>query len=521
MLIDSRPCRAWLLAAALIAAVLGAWLAFPPTGFYQDDWFTMEDSARGRTLLDAVHAFAARGWNWRRPAQIVLMPLAHRAALNRPAVAAGILAFLVALEALLLYGLVRRMTGRAATALAVTGFVLLYPGRPSFQMWFADILQTTAQPLVLGGLWLYRDWVESRRPARLFLALGLYLAGASCYEAAFFLPLILLADPAILPGAGPWRMRLRRVAARTWPLALAMAAAVLWNQVILAWITSTALRPPSWSLGLALKGLGAGFECVSSRVLHECLRSVGPALRGFSAGHWLLAAALAIFFAWALESALRREAEALPTTWWVGTAAAFLGAYLPYAFSGGYQPTMHGIMSRTNGAGAWVFGMLAAGILASWPASWSRFRPWCLGLAAMLLLPANWTQRQDWARAWREQQRILDDIRIQAKDIPGPATIVLSSSLYVGDVVVFDAPYDFDSALHLAINRKDLTGAIDSWRFRFRPDRALEAPGGQFVREYSYDRMFLYDPQTRELLRVSGPPDARWAKEHPARLIQL
>ncbi|MFA6029628.1 MAG: hypothetical protein WC969_07230 [Elusimicrobiota bacterium] len=516
----TRP-RAWLSAGLLVAALLGAWAAFPGTGFYQDDWYTLEVSTRPATAREAVGWYAERGWHWRRPGQILVLPLSHRLVLGRPRLAAGILAGLSALEALMFFGLLRRMTGRPGAALAATAFLLLYPGRPSFNIWFADILQTAAHPMVLGGLWLYRDWLDSRRTARLLLGLLLFLAAGLCYEAAFFLPALLLADPAVLPWSGDPKARLRRAAAALGPLLPCALALLVWNQFLVARVFPAAARPASLALLPALKSLRIALECVSLRVLHDCARALGPAARGFSAWHWPLAALCALLTARLVGSGLEEQEAPLPRGWWFGVGAVFLGGYLPYAFSGGYEPVMHGIMSRTNAAGAWVFGMAAAGALCAWPPSRSKGRVWAVGAAAALLLCAQWTERLDWVRSWKLQERVLEDVRSWSSSVPGPATIVLSASLYAGRVVAFDAPYDFDSALHLALGRPDLRGAVYSWRLRFLPERAEEAPAGTADKEYAYARMYLYDVRSREFLRLKGPPDASWLKAHPERLVAL
>src|SRR5262249_3405505 len=142
------------------------------------------------------------------------------------------------------------------------------------------------------------------------------------------------------------------------------------------------------------------------------------------------------------------------------------------ALSSSYMPQIYGLMSRTNGAGALVGGLLVAVGVQRLP---RKARLGALALAAAAFAWADWVSAEEWARSWDKQQQILWKVAERAKTIEGPASILLAGTqAHVGRAVLFDAHYDFDAALRVTTGRKDLKGNIVTSRLRFEPEEARE-----------------------------------------------
>ena len=498
-----RPSAPWrspaALGAAFIAVLLVSHRLFRPlAGFYQDDWLFLEILRKGGGLWGGFARYVDIYKS--RPVDIVQMPLAFWLADGRPWAGQLLMTLLEAAEAGLLFAFALRLTGRRGLAWSVAILALLYPGRPVLHVWLSISCQLVAHILLLASLLLFAG--GRRGPA-----LALYAAGALCYESVVFLPAMLW--PLLARRLGP-----RRGAAALWPYAIAAALVVFWQTCGMRWfLHASNPKQPAPELGHILKVFASGFECIIGRVFNLCARSAWPTLAGIRPGYWLAGAAFSGAIAWGLGRALsgrarRREIAAL-----LGAAAlVYVCGYLPYSLSGGYVPTMYGAGSRVNGTAAWAFGLLWTAALALWPGGW---RAWPrLGLCAVLaagLTLANWRFARDYSASWAKQRQVLAAVAEKVRGIaPGPATVILTGPTYAGQAVIFDAPYDFGSALRLSTGRADLRGDVASWRLHFEKNRVVERPGAKVELEFSYDALYLFNSSDGSFRRLTGPPDPAW-----------
>src|SRR5207249_2911403 len=117
--------------------------------------------------------------------------------------------------------------------------------------------------------------------------------------------------------------------------------------------------------------------------------------------------------------------------------AGFLGAYAPYAASSDYTPQIYGVMSRTNGCGALIAGLLWACGLCALPRGTARRV--VLGLVAGAFTWSNWFFASQWAESWTLQQDILKKAGVYAVRLPENATVLLGGApSFVGQAIVFD-----------------------------------------------------------------------------------
>lgn len=487
-------------------------------GFYHDDWPMLELGLKEPGLAGAIRSYAGAGL-WSRPLEIIQYPLCISLCGLSPSAYQLLMLCLRAAESILLFLLLKRLLLSPSLALSAAGLAAMFPNRFAVHVWFANSPQTVAQILVLLSLWLHMLWIERRLGNRLLLGQAAYLAGMLSYESCAFMPLLLaggLLARRVGSGAG-WVRSAARTAGDLSPYAVTLAAVLSWQW---GWMRllpgavnpKAALVKASWTH--LFKAYGAGFECLTNRVLHACWLGALQAKTALSPSSVL---AWAAFTSAAVLLLRRREgAEKYPPALGpaLGAAAAgFVGAYAPYALSGAYMPHLFGIMSRTNGAGAWIGGLLLACALSAVPSpGWARrgsgrpLQALALGAAVGAFTWTNWGNGRQWAQAWREQKRILQELSTRLPRVSGPGTILLTGTpAHVGHAVVFDAPYDFDAALRLWTGRGDLHGNIVTSRFRFESGGAVETrPDGTELR-YGAGGLYLYHADRGILEALPAP----------------
>ena len=439
--------RASLRALAVLAFVeIAAFGVFSSRiGFYHDDWVVLEQLSSGG-FADQVRALR---WLAPRPLDIPL---------NQAFFAIGglnplpyhLLRLLLDLAAgWLFYLLLERLTGRRALALCAAALAMLVPNRDVLHFWFGISNESAATVAMFGALLCYWDWLEKRRAPALWAGLFLYMASVLTYEALAFFPLVLFAARAKNVSSAKREFR------RFWPFGAVLAVALLWQRkgaALYAGIENN--KTMGFSAAHALKVFGAGFECVSNRVVHIGALS----LRSLWENHpfyFLPCALLAAAMTWPLlRDRDEKRGEAKP---WLIAAALFFAAYLPYAATADYTPQIFGVMSRTNAGGAWACGLLLALLLSL--AKKPYMKSALLGLLVLAFTATDWHRALAWGSSWDAQREIF--AKLKAKDLPQGARVLLTGAPSDLDhAVVIEAEYAFDASLRLMTGRSDLHGNL-------------------------------------------------------------
>jgi hypothetical protein len=473
-------------------------LLLPPTGLYLDDWAMLEQFGGGRPLGEALRAAAQQFAG--RPVEIALVPLFFRVAEST----AGRLALLLALqwaEVGLVFLFLRRATGQPATSAAAALAVALFPSRPIIHVWVSSAPQLAAHGLAFASLLAHLRWRRLREGRALAVSQACYLLSVLTYESAAFAPLLLLAVDLHALGVRRWKEAVRPLA----PYALSLACAAAWQRLGASWIGQPNARALGFDAFHALKTFGLGLGATTAAVPALAARALLPA--AFSdLGAWRCAG-LVLFAAAAgarADRGLADEEDRPRLVWAWLAAAALVAAYLPFALSADYLPSLLGVLSRTNAAGAWAFGMGAAALAAAWPRPWRRARPWALAAAVLGCGARQWTSGMEYARASREQERILEGAARALAKAPDARTVLLSAPSHVGSAVVFEETYDFAAALRLRTGRA-LDANVVSSRMRFLRDRVVERRGEAVAANHPYAGLYLYDAGAGALFSVAAP----------------
>lgn len=512
--------RSSLNALALVGLVHLFWYTFMcvGTGFYHDDWVFMERTARAGSFFQAVQAFA-RADIWNRPVEIVQLPLFYSLAGSNPRIATSLIALLGITEGFLLFLLFDGLLRRRALAILAAVLAVAYPNRMAVHVWLAASPLLVAQVLLLASLLMHRRWLRDGKLRWLAAGQASYLASVLCYESTAFLP-VLIATEVYCWTDGHFKTKIERAARALLPYAVSLAIVGGWASMgVPFFFNSPGHKEVAISAHL-VSAFWAGFECLTSRVFRICRITLSPALAVFQLPMMIVgiagvALAVAGVEAWPdnVKSAGRRPWLAVLAA----LAAGFAGAYLPYALSKDYTPQVLGVMSRTNGAGAWVGGLLVAAALTAFREKLLQiggqrlaaigFRS-ALALVLGAFLWTDWVFLWQWSRSWETQKDVLAKVCARATGLPSGATVLLSGvPAYIGAAVVFDAPYDFNAALRLSSGRTDISGNIVSPRMRFLSDAVIEEKDGQPIARYPYRLLFRYDYSRFALTSVSGPTD--------------
>lgn len=516
----------WLLGAALFVSFR---LFILDTGLYHDDWILLEHTIDGGSWWGAVQVFAAKGI-LARPLQAFIYPLLYSLAGAAPASGQALLFVLDWLEAFLLYLLIARLTRSEKAALLAAGLCVLFPNRAVMHVWISNAFQPMAHVALLAGFLAHLNWMESGKKVWLAASLSCYLVSLLCYESAAFLPLMLAGafwTRMRLDGTAPFPA-LKKSLAPLAPFILPLAAALWWQrQGVQLFFPDAGIKALSPSVYHFVKAYAAGVHCLTTGVLLAAARTLPEA---WSQWPWPLklawpAAAAALWIL--LRPSLKYDGPDGRTALILlgAGAGAFVGSYAPFALSGTYTPQFFGLMSRTNGSGAWAGGlMLAAALtaLSSRAESGQRGssqkgigglggRSAASALLALVLGVFTWTNWQfarEWANSWTLQRKIIAQAAPQAKNLPPSATVLLNGiPRYLGSAVVFDASWDFAYALRASLGRKDISGNVVSHRMSFEAEGAVERTAGQVIWTRPYAAgLYLYDYGRDTLVRLDGPP---------------
>ncbi|MBI5882821.1 MAG: hypothetical protein HZB91_06940 [Elusimicrobia bacterium] len=477
-------------------------------GFYYDDWTFLEMMHRGGGFVGAVKAFSGGGY-WTRPVEILQFPLFFAVGGLKPLSYHLLMVGLEIAEALLFYAVLKRLLGSPRLALAAALLAAIYPNRSITHIWFAASPQTVALVLVLASMAVFLTRAEGRRLGLLLASQGLYLASVLTYESTAFLPLLITGGLAAgTVQAGRCRGSLPRSLAALWPYGLSLGLALAFQRFAGTVLQGSNPKVLGLSLSHGLKVFGAGFECVTNRVLHL----VWLALPGFLAGSDLImdSAWLALGLAAASAFAFQEDLKA-PSFRAAGYAAGacFIGAYLPYALSQAYTPQIFGLLSRTNGGGALAGGLMlacAAAALSRLPLLQKAF----LGLTVLAFTAVNWHAGRTYAALWDLEERILAAAAPAAAALPAGATVLFKPRLVPGSLTVFMDHFDFSSALRLASGRDDLSADVVSGAMEFGPDQVVKRGPAGTQRTYPYQNLYLFSESESTMKALISP-------RHPSR----
>ncbi|MFA6317475.1 MAG: hypothetical protein WC943_08650 [Elusimicrobiota bacterium] len=467
-----------------LAACVGLGFGFhaPLLGFYHDDWAFLELASNAGGLLPAMSAFASAGY-LSRPVEILQFPLFFSLGGFDPGVYHGLILTLHFLGACLFFILLKDLLGSPRIALAAASLAALHPSPAILRVWFASSPQTLAIVMCLASLVVFQRHLAARRKRTLFSSQGLYLASILCYESTAFLPLVLaggLAGRAWAQGRRPTEA-LPRSLAPLWPYGLSLALALVYQSFAVAALSQANPKTTAFAASHILKVFGAGFECLTNRVLHLCWKSA-PSFWAESS-----VASLGLWVAVGVGAglALRFGEDSRSPAFRAGLGAAvfgFIGAYLPYALSSSYVPQVFGFMSRTNGVGALAGGLglaLFASLFARRPVLQKTF----LGLAFLAFFMADWHNGRQFAKLWKDQQELLSAMSRASTALPRGSAVLLDPAPREGPAL-FAGHYDLSAALRFTTARKDLYADLVG---------SASAPSGKGVFVYS-EKTGLLEP---------------------------
>lgn len=500
----------------LLAAVelLSFGLFADRAGFYHDDWTFLESMSRAEGFWDSARRLSAvSGWN--RPVLLLLFPAFHFLGGLDPVVYQMLLLLLEVLQGWLFFILLDALLGDRRMALTAASLFLIYPNHAVTHVWFANSPQSFALTAVLASLVAYQRWLESRRRRWLAASLAAYMAGALCYESVVFLPLLLgggLIARRLVDGSSA-RLAALESARDMAPYLPALLAVVLWQRLgTRVFFGEAPLKGVALSLRHVLEVMKAGFGCITYQAVRLCLRTAIPAWQELPRAVLLLWAPFTAALTAALVATPSRGGARSPVRIALGAAlGGFIAANLPYALSDNYWPGYVGVMSRTSALGALSGGLLIAAGAAALQERVAVARPALLAAVIGAFTWCNWHTAWQWTLSWRLQGNILKLVERKVRALPGPATILLAGAprninVQRNEVVVFDASWDFNSALKLTTGRTDLSGDVVSPRMRFTRDGVVVESSGYASPPRPYKDLYLYRYDRDELMKLDKPP---------------
>ena len=464
----ARARRGAALIALLALALFGP--QAPLLGFYLDDWALLGPLLRspGQSLRALTAAFNPENFWYLRPMDILYHPGLYWWAGMTAWKYQLVFVALEALTAALLFLALLEATGDEFLALATAALYAIFPSHAATHQWFAAVFDP-AMALYAVSLWLYAKRLAGGGRSWLISALAVFLAGALTYEAVVPLGLLWPALDFLRErrgGAGR-SIALRSAALRSWPIAGAMLAVLVYQVAVHALLPRVLSRGISVDPLFALKVLGRGVECSSTGLVHLLWKSAGtfPTFWGWpeSAALAAAAAAAALLVRFAAAPARSQEAGADLGEWSILAGLLFAAAYAPYAVSADrYLPHIFDVQNRINAPGSLPAAMLAAAGLARLRRAG---RPWApvLALALLTSVALCVSGRAEWRASWRLQQRILADVGQHADSFPqGPVILVLKAPEKLGNAPVFDQDWAFDAALKTTFKDGRFSGRL--WR---------------------------------------------------------
>ena len=307
----------------LVALAWGAFGGALQCGFvhFDDDQYVFENPAiaRGVTAEGVRWAFTTgHAANWHPATWLSHMVDVELFGLD-PAAHHAVNVWLHALNAALLYFVLRRMTGRGALAWWVAALWCVHPLRAESVVWISERKDVLAATFGLAALWAY----AGRSPARLLWTAGGFALSLMAKPTWVTLPfLLLLLD--VWPLAR-WKrgaaVRLILEKGPLFALALASSVATFLVQRHGGAVGSLDLLPPGTRVANALVAYA---EYVRLLVWPSGLAVLYPYPDGGHAG-WRIAAAAAVVLGLSFFAAAQRRRR----PWWTLGGCWFLGTLVP------------------------------------------------------------------------------------------------------------------------------------------------------------------------------------------------
>jgi hypothetical protein len=431
-------------------------------GLYYDDWGVL---ALGRFpppggLLHGLWLDYGQ-----RPGQVLYYAALDHFLGTRAAPRLALAAGTVALQATVLYALLRRLGLLARDALACAALSLTFPFSDSVWLWGIVSLASLAIAASLLGVILALRAFERSGTRALALhgaSLALYVAGILSYE--LFAVAGCLAGLLYVRAAGWARARAR------WAVdGVAIAATLLLARAVLPIDIATPSRTQSLAGVLAHAGAIAS---AGVRLAGGALLPVGGVAPWIGAGLLAAGLAAAAWMRWRLPRGERTRAE-LGRWLAIALAGAALAVtawavYLPA--SDHYSPGAAGTVNRVNALAAIGIAMLAYAflvVLGRLLARLARLPESAAAAIAVVLacaLCATYLQRsasdvRAWDTAAADQQRLLASVRAALPRLPAASVLyAFNAPLLVGPgVPVLNTVLDLTSAVRLSYASPALT----------------------------------------------------------------
>jgi hypothetical protein len=115
-----------------------------------------------------------------------------------------------------------------------------------------------------------------------------------------------------------------------------------------------------------------------------------------------------------------------------------------------------------------------------------------------------------WVKAYRQQQVILADIRMQFPTLPPESTVILDGAcLFNGSAIVFKTSWDLAGALIVSYRDPTLRADVRP-NLKIKDDGLISFYHGRAVGNYSYDdRLLLYNFEKKLVYQFTNAEMAR------------
>jgi hypothetical protein len=496
-------------------------------GFYSDDWpFLVGMAAAPEPTLRSVFESLYRDELRMRPVQVLVLAVLFRLFALEPLGYHLVNTALLGLGAVLCYVLASELGVRRHIAVAVGLIFSVLPHYSTDRFWIAAMQSTVS--LVLYCLSFYGDLRATRSVGMRswgwrIAALTAMAASVLAYE--IFLPLFVM-------NLAVTAVRARRAARREGPpvppavqlIALAATTAavllpvVLWKLQFATRIGSLTLEQKlasfRWLITGAIKVSYGDYGVALPFLIVQILRDYSTALVSATA----MAVGLIVFvYVWRIPAERDRGTVAVALL-----GAGFMTFFLAYALfflTRNAQYSTTGISNRVAIAATlgialgWVGGIVA--LAAPITKDWLRRAVFAGTVAAaagtgVLIVGTIGTF---WVEAYRQEQRVLHEIRAAFPALPPGTTLILDGVCpYVGPAVVFDSSWDLAGALRLIYRDYTLRADVVTPNLHVE-ENGLKTSlyGGGLVEEYPYRGLVLYHARLRQQFVL---PDADAARQY-------
>ncbi len=494
----------------LVVQLVSFRLFIHKTGFFLDDWVLLEFLREADGFWALINYLGSLFFIV-RPVGLVGYAIVYTLSAPNPMVGQLILVVLDCLEAFFFFLVLHKLLNCRRLAFLAAVLVMICPVREAIHFWLTTSVNVAAHIFLLASFLCHMEWLRSRSRVQLVGGQVLYAVGFLSYEAIGFLPLILLAGLAAQRRFSGKTMKesMKSAFIDMLPYAIPFVLAVLWQwkgaKFLLAADNPKSISP---SFSHAFSVYWSGLQCLTTALVENCMLNFSAAWDYFSAPHVVLWASFTGGLVWVLHEKPEAGNISIKSLkiLLVVMGTTFFASYLPFALSGQYEPQIWGVMSRTNGSGAWVCGSLLAGLItALGPKS-----PWAQNLRypaiisnSLLLLVigsftwTNWYSSRAWSVAWETQQKIMSRLLVETHKVPaGGVLMVRGFPTQAGTApVISNDQYDFHHALKYATKRSDIRGGVATPWFKWSSLKNKEK--------------FLFDSKADKLFKVVGHSEGR------------